>query len=109
MKAIVIFHNPRCGRCRRIARTHEAFDWLDRIEVSTEEPRTGALALGEIAVEDLRSGHISKGVEAVRLIARQIPIYFPLRVLSHLPAIARYIDRQTRGCADGSCELPDRP
>ena len=28
--------------------------------------------------------------------------------LSHLPPVARYIDRQTRGCADGSCEPPDR-
>ena len=108
MKRIVIFHNRQCDKCRRIARTHKFFDWLDRIEVCTAEPSTGPLQLGEIAVEELRTGEIAKGVEAVRSIARQIPLYFPLRVLAYVPPVAKYLDKQARGCADGTCEVPDR-
>ena len=109
MKRIAIFHNRQCDRCRRIARTHKLFDWRNFIEIRTEVPKTGALQLGEIAVEDLRTGEITKGVEAVRSIARQVPLYFPLRVLSYLPPVARYLDKQARGCNDGSCEIPGRP
>ena len=108
MKRIALFHNRQCDKCRRIARTHKFFDWLNRIEVRTEEPRTGPLQLGEIAVEDLRTGEITKGVQAVRSIARQIPLYLPLRALSYMPPVAKYLDKQARGCANGSCEIPDR-
>lgn len=106
MKRIVIYHNPRCAKCRRIARTHRLFDWLSRIDVSTADPRTGPLQMGEIAVENLANGEILKGVEAVRMIARQVPAYLPLRAASYIPPIARYLDAQARGCADGSCEVP---
>lgn len=106
MKRITLFHNKECDKCRRIARTHKFFDWFDRIEISTEEPRTGLLQLGEIAVEDISTGEITKGVDAVRSIARQIPLYLPLQALSYVPSLARYLDKQAKGCADGSCEVP---
>lgn len=106
MKTIVIYRNPDCAKCARIGRIHKFFDWLGRVEVSTETPRIGPMQPGEIAVEDLRTGEILQGVPAVRRIFRQIPAYLPFLPLLSMPAIARRVDRDVRGCTDGSCALP---
>jgi len=103
MKRITIYHNKDCDRCRKIARVHRMFDWLDRVEVSTATPKTGPLHLGEIAVEDHQSGETFKGVNAVRLICRNIPAYTPLRPLLWVPFIARRIEKELQGCTDGRC------
>jgi hypothetical protein len=103
LKRITIYRHKDCAKCARIARMHRFFDWLHRVETSTEVPGTGPLQLGEIAVEDARTGEITKGVEAVRRICRQIPAYAPLLPLLHLPFVARKVDREVRGCASGAC------
>jgi hypothetical protein len=105
---ITIYHHKDCARCRKIARVHKALDWLGRVRISTETPRTGPLELGAIAVEDAHTGETTLGVDAVRRIARQIPAYTPLRPLLHVPFIARKVDRDVRGCHDGGCALPER-
>jgi hypothetical protein len=106
MNRITIYHHPDCDRCRRIARAHRAFDWLGRVRTSTDVPPTGPLRLGEIAVEDVRTGETIRGVDAVRTIARNIPAYLPLLPLLRVPPIARWVDREVRGCSDGSCSVP---
>ncbi len=106
MKRITVYRNPYCEKCRKFARMHQTFDWLHRVEMSTETPPTGPLQMGEIVVEDHKTGDIIRGVDAVRRIAREIPIYAPFRLLLRIPAVARYVDKDVRGCADGSCELP---
>lgn len=109
MKRITIYRHKECAKCARIARLHKAFDWWDRVECSTDTPRTGPLRLGEIAVEDARSGEITKGVDAVRQIARQIPAYLPLLPLLRIPYVARKVDQDVRGCADGTCAVAPEP
>lgn len=106
MKRITLFHHPDCARCRRIARVHRFFDWLNRIEFSTGTPATGPLVPGQIAVLDHKTGETIQGVNAVRMIVRNIPAYAPLLPLLRVPAVARKIDRDVRGCADGSCAIP---
>lgn len=106
MKRITVFRNKDCVRCRRIARVTRFFDWFNRVEASTDTPVTGPLVPGEIAVLDHRTGETLQGVEAVRLIYRQIPAYWPLLPLLRVPAVARRVDREVRGCADGSCAVP---
>jgi hypothetical protein len=106
MKRITIHHHPDCTRCRRIARTHKVLDWLGRVWISTDIPATGPLVPGEIAVEDARTGETLQGVEAVRLIFRQIPAYWPLRLLLLIPWVARKVDADVRGCGGGRCALP---
>jgi hypothetical protein len=106
MKRITIFHNKDCVKCRRIARVNRFFDWLGRVDISTADPRIGPMRPGEIAVEDARTGEIVQGVAAVRRIYRNIPAYWPLLPLLSVPFIARRIDRETRGCDDGSCAVP---
>jgi hypothetical protein len=99
MKKIRIHRHPRCPRCARLAALHRRFDWLDRIDDSTAAPPARApLRLGEIAVQDLRTGALLEGVAAVRAIARQVPLYWPLVPLLWLPPIARRADADARGC-----------
>jgi hypothetical protein len=106
MNRITLFHHPDCGKCRRIARVHQAFDWRNRVAVSTGTPATGPLQPGRIAVLDHSTGVTTRGGHAVRRIVRNIPAYTPLRPLLWLPAVARAIDR---GCSAGGCTVPQRP
>ncbi|MDB5352850.1 MAG: hypothetical protein JWN86_4097 [Planctomycetota bacterium] len=106
MKRITLYRHKDCARCAKIARVHHVFDWLNRVETSTETPPTGPLRMGEIAVHDHRTGTILKGVGAVRKIAMQIPAYWPLLPLLWIPPLARRIDHEVRGCDDGSCGVP---
>ena len=68
------------------------------------------MAKGEIVVQDLRTGHIFGGVEAVRLIFRHVPLYIPLLLLLKIPAVARVADA-ARGMRSGTpCEAtPEVP
>ena len=106
MQRITLYHHPDCARCRRIAHVHRFFNWLGRLRISTSIPPTGPLQLGEIAVEDARTGETIRGVDAVRRICRDIPAYLPLLSLLRIPAVARWVDREVRGCSDGGCSVP---
>ncbi len=105
MKRITLYRHKNCARCAKFARIHHVLDWLNRVETSTETPSTGPLRIGEIAVEDHRTGKTMKGVDAVRSICRQIPAYWLLLPLLGIPPIARKIAHEVRGCDDGSCGL----
>jgi hypothetical protein len=106
MKTVRVYRNPNCPKCARYAAWHERLDWLDRVEVSTAVPVTGALAMGEVVVEDLRDGVIHEGAEGFTLLARQVPLYWPLLPLLHVPSIRSRVDRELRGTCDDTCEIP---
>jgi hypothetical protein len=105
MQRIIVYRNKDCARCRRFAHAGQFFDWLNRIEASTAVPPTGPLKMGEIVVEDLQTGEFLHGVNAVRKIFHQIPVYMLFLPLLRIPAIARYVDKETRGCSGNSCEV----
>jgi hypothetical protein len=105
MKRITLYRNPHCERCRKVSKIHAFFDWLNRVDYSTDEAPSGPLRMGEIEVRDHQSGQTFKGIAAVRKVLRQIPAYYPLIPLTYLPPIATKIDTMVRGCDDGSCEL----
>jgi hypothetical protein len=106
MKRIRVYRNKDCAKCEKWARMHKVFDWLNRVEASTEVPPCGPLEMGEIVVEDLQTGEIFHGVEGIRKIFRQIPVYFILLPLLYIPAMARYVDKEVRGCSGESCRVP---
>jgi hypothetical protein len=89
MKTVRIYRHPDCPRCARIARMHHRFDWLDCVEDTTAPPRNGMLRVGQIVVEDLRTGELHGGAEAVEAIFRQIPLYWPILPLLKIPALRR--------------------
>lgn len=109
MKTILIHRHPDCARCARIARMHHRFDWRDRIEDTTQPPRSGPLRLGQIVVEDRRTRVLHEGAEAFDLICRQIPLYAPFRALLRVPAFRRRVEREMGGCDDGACAVPAAP
>jgi hypothetical protein len=96
-----LYLNPDCARCRRMVMA-KFFDRLGCIAVSTATGPAGPLRPGEIAVGDARTGELSRGVAAVRRIARQIPAYLPLLSLLYVPPVAQRIDREARGRSE-SC------
>jgi hypothetical protein len=106
MKRITLYRHPDCVRCGKMARVHAFFDWLNRVDCTTEEAPSGPLRMGEIEVREIATGLTFKGVAAVRKVARQIPAYWPLLPLLYLPPVARKIDAMVSGCEDGSCGLP---
>ncbi|MEO2090992.1 MAG: hypothetical protein ABGY75_16075 [Gemmataceae bacterium] len=106
MKRITLYRHPDCERCGRIARVHHWFDWLNRIEHSTAEPPAGPLMPGQIAAVDHATGRELRGVAAVRRVFRSIPAYLPLLPLLWVPAVARKIDRDLRGCEYRACAVP---
>ena len=68
---------------------HHKVDWLDRVDDTTATPRSGPLRVGQIVVEDLRTGRLHGGAEAVEAIFRQIPLYWPMLPLLKIPALRR--------------------
>jgi hypothetical protein len=109
MKSIRVYRHADCQTCARFARVAQFFDWLDRVDVSTEAPKTGPLRLGEVVVEELSSGRILKGAEGMDLIWRNIPIYAPFRLLLRVPSFRRYLEKNVGGCEGNTCEVKSEP
>lgn len=70
MKAVRLYRHPECERCAGYARMHHRFDWLGRFEDTTQTPPTGQLLVGEIAVQDLRTGNGSSASSASASVPR---------------------------------------
>ncbi|HKE48115.1 MAG TPA: hypothetical protein VKB52_08615 [Rhodanobacteraceae bacterium] len=105
MKTVRVYRNPQCPKCARYAAWHRRFDWLGRVETTTSVPASGALAMGEVVVEDLRDGTIHHGADGFSVLAHQVPMYWPLLPLLHVSAIRRRVDTDMRGACDTSCEI----
>lgn len=108
MKMIRLYRNSACVRCAGYARMHHRFDWLGRFEDSTETAPTGALRIGEIAVQDLLTGVTLKGIACFRLLCKHIPAYWLVLPFTYVPPIRQWIENDIGGCADGSCEITPR-
>ena len=109
MKKIRVYRHADCAKCARFASVSLFFDWLDRIEASTDTPRTGPLRLGEVVVEDLSTGRFLTGAPGIDLIYRNIPVYVPFRLLLRVPPLRRSIEKEVSGCEDRACEMAPQP
>lgn len=105
MKIIRLFRNSACAKCAGYTRMHHRLDWLNRFEDSTGTSPLGALRIGEIAVQDLRTGETLKGAECFRLVCHHIPLYWLMLPLFYLPSFRAYIEREVSGCNDHSCHI----
>jgi hypothetical protein len=108
MKTIRVYRNGHCATCARFAKVAHFFDWLDRVDLSTDTPKTGPLRVGEVVVEELSSGRILRGAEGIDLVWRNIPAYAPFRLLLRIPAFRRYLEKNVNGEANNSCEVPSK-
>jgi hypothetical protein len=105
MKKILIYRHPHCERCARFARLHHAVDWFDRIADTTATPPTGPLRMGEIVVQELSSGRILRGADALALIYRQAIPYWFLMPLLWTPGLRARMDREVRGVDRGNSSI----
>ena len=106
MKAIRLYRHPKCDRCAGYARLHHQLDWLDRFEDTTETPPTGQLRVGEIAVQNLRTGETLKGIACFRLLCKHIPAYWLVVPFTYIRPVRQKIENDVCGCLDGACEVP---
>lgn len=107
MTRIRIYCNPDSRRCLRRARRYLLFDWLHRVVVSTAAPPGGPLQAGETVVQDLDSGKLLRGAEALDCIWRHLPLYLPMRLLLRIPSMRHKADH-TMGGGDTRTGMPKR-
>ncbi len=105
MPAIRLYRHPDCAKCARYARLHHRLDWFGRFQDTTGISPVGPLRLGEIVVQDLRSGTTLRGAAGFDLLCRQIPAYGLLLPFLRISALRRRIDREWRGCSDAGCTI----
>jgi hypothetical protein len=105
MVSIRLYRHPGCAKCAGYARLHHRLDWLGRFEDTTGVSPVGPLRMGEVVVQDLRSGATLRGAAGFALLCRQIPAYWLLLPLLRIPALRRRIDREWQGCGDASCTI----
>ena len=105
MATIRLYRHPGCAKCARYARWHRRLDWLGRFEDSTGVSPVGPLRMGEVVVQDLRSGETLRGTAGFALLCRKIPAYWALLPLLWIPALRRRVDREFSGCAGTGCTL----
>lgn len=107
MKRIRIYRHPGCARCARFARMHHRVDWLDRVETSTETPPGfPPLRMGQVVVEDLRTGVVHEGVAAFDQMCEHLLPYRPLRLLLRFPAFRARVTKDLAGdCTVEACAV----
>lgn len=106
MKTLRLYTHPECQRCQRLSRFHARFDWLNRLEHTTETPTCGPLRMGQVIAQDMASGEFMHGHRAMQALCSVIPLYRVFLPLLKLPSIQRSrLDRQLSGCDGGFCKL----
>jgi len=101
----ILFYNKDCKDCEKQAKITGRLDWFHRFEISTANPPTGKLQIGEIAVLDKRNHKIYTGGYASRRICLNIPLYFLIGLMMYFPPIFKLFDKNKAGCNGSSCEI----
>jgi len=104
-----------CPTCRATARVLANLDWRGRVEiVSFRDPAvpvppdlTPARLETEMVLVDLRRGQVVGGFQAIRVLARQLPLLWPVRPLLAVIAWSGWGDRAYRYLAENRRIIPD--
>ena len=111
--ALTVLFDDRCGKCRRFVRLSSALDFAGRLDVvGLSDPRITRefshfdleTLNFEMHVIDLR-GRVFRGFYAIRRIAREVPLMWPLADPSNVTRLCRsllHVIRQTRPRLDGA-------
>ena len=89
---------------RQPART-DRLDWLNRIDLRTDESPLGAVPVGEIVVVEKKTGRIFTGVFATRKACLQVPLLYPYGLVLYLPPVRRLVGGDKVGCNGDACEI----
>jgi predicted DCC family thiol-disulfide oxidoreductase YuxK len=94
--ALTVLFDDRCGKCRRFVHLSTALDFAGRLEpIGLSNPRVArefahfdADALNfEMHVIDSR-GRVFRGFYAIRRIAQEVPLMWPLAALLFIPGVS---------------------
>ncbi len=102
---IRLYYNANCSDCVRQAARTGRLDWLDRVELRTDESPLGVVPIGEIVVIETKNNRIFTGVFATRKVCLQIPLLLPYGLVLFLPPILKFAGRKKTGCNGDACEF----
>ena len=80
-------------------------DWLNRVELRTDESPLGKVPVGEIVVVDKQSSRAFTGVYATRKVCLQVPLFFLYGLALYLPPVRALLGRNKQGCNGDACEI----
>ena len=80
-------------------------DWLNRVELRTDDSPLGAVPVGEIVVVEKESSRAFTGVYATRKACLQVPLFFLYGLALYLPPVRALFGRDKQGCNGDACEM----
>ena len=95
--SISLYYNPNCPDCARQAARTARLDWLDRVELRTDESPLGEVPVGEIVVVEKRSACAFTGIYATRKVCMQVPLLSPYGLALFSPPIRAIAGRGKPG------------
>ena len=102
---IRVYFNEDCPDCvRRAARTNR-LDWLNRIDLRTDESPLGKVPVGDIVVVDEGNRRIFTGVFATRKVCLNIPVLYLFGLVLYVPLVQSIVGRNKAGCNGDECEI----
>ncbi len=102
---IRLYFNGDCPDCVRQAAWANRLDWLNRVDLRTEESLLGKVPIGEIVVVDEGKKRVFSGVYAIRKVCLNVPVLYPYGLVLYLPLIRRIVGHKKAGCNGDACEI----
>lgn len=102
---ICLYFNAKCPDCVRQATRTKRLDWLNRVNLRTDESPLGVTPVEEIVVVEESSYRTYTGIFAIRKICLQIPLYYLYGLVLYLPIIRNIAGRDKLGCNGDACEI----
>lgn len=102
---IRLYFNANCPECVRQATRTYRLDWLNRVDLRTDESPLGEVPIGEIVVVDEGDNRIFTGVYATRKVCLNVPILYLYGLALYLPFIRNMVGHNKPGCNGDACEI----
>ena len=103
--SISLYYNRSCADCVLQAARTARLDWLDRVELRTDQSPLGEVPVGEIVVVEKRSDRAFTGIYPTRKVCMRIPLLFPYGLALFLPPIRDIAGRGKPGCNGEACHV----
>lgn len=111
---LTVLYDDGCGRCQRFMRVAQALDFGKRLEpLGLSDPKvaerfpylSSADLMRELYVVE-ETGKVYRGVRAVRRLAVELPVIWPLATVMYLPGVIHIGDWIYRRLADARRHSP---
>ena len=102
---IRLYFNEDCPDCARRAAWTRRLDWLNRVDLRTDESPLGKVPIGEIVVVDEGNEKVFTGVFATRMVCLNIPVLYLYGLVLGVPLVRKIVGRNKAGCNGDGCEI----